>query len=83
MGSSDMVFRWRKASHSGGNGSCVELGRAGDPVATWRKSSRSGHNGSCVELASAGAVRDSKNPTGPILRADLTALLTAVKSDRI
>ena len=74
MGSSDMVFRWRKSSRSGENGQCVELGYA------WRKSSRSGGNGQCVELASYGAVRDSKNPTGPTLSVDLTALITAVKS---
>jgi hypothetical protein len=76
MGSSDLVFHWRKSGRSGANGSCVELGQA------WRKSSRSGENGSCVELASFGAVRDSKNPTGPTLTVDLTALITAVKSTK-
>ncbi|HEY0699493.1 MAG TPA: DUF397 domain-containing protein [Micromonospora sp.] len=41
------------------------LGRA-----TWRKSSRSGDLGACVEVAVAGpvvGVRDSKDPTGPVL----------------
>ena len=47
----------------------------------WRKSSRSsGQGGECVELAFAGAVRDSKNPAGPILRVDLRGLLTSVKA---
>jgi hypothetical protein len=47
----------------------------------WRKSSFSnGEGGACVELsATLGAVRDSKNPNGGTLRADLTALLTELK----
>ncbi len=77
MGSSDLVFRWRKSSRSGESGACVELGCA------WRKSSRSGEAGSCVELAYEGAVRDSKNPGGPMLRIDLRGLLAAVKAGRL
>ncbi|GAA3676646.1 hypothetical protein GCM10022267_74410 [Lentzea roselyniae] len=37
----------------------------------WRKSSRSSNGTSCVEVAFAGddvATRDSKNPTGAVLR---------------
>ncbi|WP_328339216.1 DUF397 domain-containing protein [Micromonospora sp. NBC_00421] len=36
----------------------------------WRKSSRSGDEGACVELAPLPgrvAIRDSKDPTGPVL----------------
>ena len=52
-------------------------------TARWRKSSlSSGQNGACVELACVGAVRDSKNPTGPALRVDLGDLLGAVKAGR-
>jgi hypothetical protein len=51
---------------------------------TWRKSSYSGEGatGNCVELA-LGAVRDSKNPDGSMLSADVNALVVAVKTGRI
>jgi hypothetical protein len=70
---SDLVFHWRKSSFSGQTGQCVELGVA------WRTSSFSGGTGDCVEVTP-GAVRDSKNPDGPTLRADLRALVTYAKS---
>jgi hypothetical protein len=61
-------LRWRKASRSSNTGAnCVEV--AGNPA--WRKASRSGNTGgNCVEVAGAvagWAVRDSKNPAGPVL----------------
>jgi Domain of unknown function (DUF397) len=52
----------------------------------WRKSARSGSTGQCVELGRldrpefTGAVRDSKNPTGPTLNVELEALLVSIKS---
>ena len=46
----------------------------------WRTSSYTGTNGNCVELSNTlDRVRDSKNPTGPILRGDMTALIRSVK----
>ncbi len=67
---------WRKSSFSAGNGECVEV--------AWRKATSSADNGHCVEVAGTlGAVRDSKNPAGPILRANLRALVVAVKSGRV
>jgi hypothetical protein len=52
---------------------------------TWRKSTYSGSASSdanCVELAQ-GAVRDSKNPDGPVLSVEITALVVAVKAGQI
>ncbi len=74
------TIRWRKSSFSGGgNNECIELG------AQWRKSSFSGGgNNACVELASTlVAVRDSKNPAGPVLHGDLRSLLAAIKNGRL
>lgn len=36
---------WRRSSHSGNGGQCVEL------AVTWRTSSRSGNGGECVEVS--------------------------------
>lgn len=55
------------------------------PRVSWRKSSYSLKNGNCVEIADLGgrraAMRDSKNPDGPVLalgRAELRAFVRAV-----
>ena len=45
----------------------------------WQKSGFSGY-AECVEVAhTLRAVRDSKNPSGPVLTADLVGLFAAVK----
>jgi hypothetical protein len=50
----------------------------------WRKSSRSGAQSNCVELRHGlDAVRDSKNPAGPVLTADVGALVAAVRSGQV
>jgi hypothetical protein len=49
----------------------------------WRKSSRSSTGPDCVELANTGAIRDSKNPNGPVLTVKLDTLLTAIKTGRL
>ncbi|WP_217252386.1 DUF397 domain-containing protein [Streptomyces sp. AC602_WCS936] len=64
--------QWRKSSYSGDQGGecleCAPLGRL-----AWRKSSYSGdQGGDCLEVADLPrhptvAVRDSKNPAGPII----------------
>jgi hypothetical protein len=68
MTSRDGIGPWRRSSYSGGNGDCVEVA----PIAAWRRSSYSGGNGNCVEVAALAArdgraVRDSKDPCGPVL----------------
>ncbi|MET8755207.1 DUF397 domain-containing protein [Streptomyces sp. NPDC004667] len=60
---------WRKSSYSGGTGGdCIECAPLG--AATWVKASRSGSGGGdCVEVSPQPclvAVRDSKNPGGPV-----------------
>jgi hypothetical protein len=66
---------WRTSSYSGGEGNCVEI--------AWRKSTYSGDEANCVELSNTGAVRDSKNLAGTILRVDLTTLINTVKAGRL
>lgn len=62
---------WRKSSYSGDQGgSCVECAPLG--TLAWRKSSHSGdQGGQCIEIAETPhttiAIRDSKNPAGPML----------------
>lgn len=51
-----------------------------DGARRWRKSSYSNTGTNCVELAGTlDAVRDSKNPSGPVLTADVTGLVAAVR----
>lgn len=78
---------WRKSSRSsGGADNCVEVAVG----FAWRKSSRSaGGASNCVEVADGGAwaaVRDSKDPEGPVLVVApeaFTAFVRAVGSDTI
>jgi hypothetical protein len=50
----------------------------------WRKSSFSGSGGNCVQVRQdLAALRDSKNPTGPTLAADLSPLLATVRSGKL
>jgi hypothetical protein len=58
-----VMTMWRKSSFSFSNGNCVE-------VAGWRKAVRSADTGNCVEAGHGPgvvAVRDSKDPAGPVL----------------
>ncbi|MFG2978090.1 DUF397 domain-containing protein [Streptomyces sp. NPDC048331] len=75
--------RWRKSSYSGNTGGeCVECVPLG--TAAWRKASYSGTTGGeCVEVAAQPcgvAVRDSKNPGGPVFTVTATAFGAFVRS---
>ncbi|WP_269648924.1 DUF397 domain-containing protein [Streptomyces sp. ActVer] len=74
-------IQWRKSSYSGDQGGeCIECAPIG-PLA-WRKSTYSGDlGGDCVEVADIAAttmiaIRDSKNPAGPMLTLDPAAFST-------
>ncbi|MFD5160247.1 DUF397 domain-containing protein [Streptomyces hawaiiensis] len=72
---------WRKSSYSGDQGGeCVECAPIG--ALGWRKSTYSGdQGGNCVEIAEAPcaiAIRDSKNPAGPMLTLDPATFTTFV-----
>ncbi|MEV8627706.1 DUF397 domain-containing protein [Streptomyces sp. NPDC051079] len=80
MGTSQNL-RWRKSSYSGSDGGeCVECAPLG--AAAWRKSSRSSDTGGeCIEIADLTAhvaVRDSKDPAGPVFLAAPAAFATFV-----
>ncbi len=75
-------IQWRKSSYSSDQGGeCIECAPLG-PLA-WRKSSHSSdQGGQCLEIAETPhttiAIRDSKNPAGPILNLDPAAFTTFV-----
>ena len=49
----------------------------------WRKSSHSANTDNCVEVANTlDALRDSKNPDGPVLAVNVAALVRAVRAGR-
>jgi hypothetical protein len=50
----------------------------------WRKSGRSGQDTNCVEVAhTLDRMRDSKNPSGPVLVVDVSAFLTELRAGRL
>lgn len=59
---------WRKASHSNGQGNCVE-------VSTWRKASYSNGSGNCVEV---GAWRKASYSSGSSTCVEVTDAASVV-----
>ncbi|WP_374773740.1 DUF397 domain-containing protein [Streptomyces sp. NBC_01310] len=75
--------RWRKSSFSSDTGgNCVECVPLG--AVAWRKASYSGDTGGdCVEVAAQPclvAVRDSKNPEGPVFTVRPAAFAAFVRA---
>ncbi|MCF3118812.1 DUF397 domain-containing protein [Streptomyces arenae] len=77
-------IRWRKSSYSGGTGGeCIECAPLNGTQ--WRKSTYSSATGGCIETAQAQcnatvAIRDSKNPEGPVFTVTATAFADFVKA---
>ncbi|MFI1285261.1 DUF397 domain-containing protein [Streptomyces sp. NPDC020858] len=73
--------KWRKSSYSADTGGeCVECAPLG--TAAWRKASYSAE-GDCVEVAAQPclvAVRDSKNPEGPVFTVRPAAFAAFVRA---
>ncbi|MBR8641413.1 DUF397 domain-containing protein [Streptomyces tuirus] len=74
--------QWRKSSYSSDQGGeCVECAPIG--ALAWRKSTYSGdQGGQCLEVAETPeatvAIRDSKNPAGPMLTLEPATFATFV-----
>jgi hypothetical protein len=67
------VATWRKSSYSSNGSACVEI--------SWRKASYSSNGANCVEVShNLAAIRDSKNPTGPVLTVDVDRFVRTVKN---
>jgi hypothetical protein len=76
MDTAPRPLRWRTSSFSSNGTNCVEV--------SWQKSSFSSNGSSCVELSlELAAVRDSKNPDGPILTADLRHFVRTIQDGKL
>ena len=53
-------------------------------IQDWKKSSRSTETANCVEIANTlGAVRDSKNPSGPALTVPMAGIVAKIKTGHL
>ncbi len=85
MQSGISAMTWRKSTYSDGQEDCVEA------AANWRKSTYSDGQEACLEIADnipngLIPVRDSKNPTGPVLLLPAgawAAFVTAVAASNV